>query len=89
MSSANQPIPPASFPFLVQSLAAQTMTALGQIENPMTKKKEVQPEIAKHLIDTLAVLSEKTKGNLTSEESGMLEAVTHELRMVFLSVSKK
>jgi hypothetical protein len=87
MSNANQ-IPPASFPMLVSTLGAQAMTALGQIENPLTKKKEVNLELAKHVIDTLEILSAKTKGNLSSEETAMLEAVTHELRMAYLAAKK-
>src|SRR5262249_42098154 len=62
-------IPPASFSFLVSTLGAQAAVALGMAPNPMTNKTEVQPELGKHAIDTLAILLEKTKGNLTSEET--------------------
>jgi len=81
-------IPPASFPMLVSTLGAQAMTALGQIENPLTKKREVHLDLAKHVIDTLDILKDKTKGNLTSDESAMLEAVAHELRMAYLAAKK-
>lgn len=85
---SDQQIPPASFPFLVTQLGAQAMTALGQLENPLSKKKEVNLDLAKHMIDTLDILAEKTKGNLSEQEKGMLEAITHELRMVYLAAKK-
>ena len=81
-------IPPASFSFLVTTLAAQGAVALGMAPNPLTNKTEAQPEMGKHLIDTLGILQEKTKGNLTSEESQLLEAVLHQLRMAYLQVKK-
>jgi hypothetical protein len=85
---ANQKLPPPSFGLLVASFAAQASVALGQIPNPMTDKSEVNLELAKHAIDTLAILEEKTKGNLTAEEAGMLEGVLHQMRMSYLEASK-
>ena len=82
-------IPPASFGFLISTLAAQAMTSLGKSPNPITKQNEVNLDLAKHFIDTLAVLETKTKGNLTKEEAAVLEAVLHELRMTFMAVNKK
>lgn len=89
MTQPSQKIPPASFPMLVTTLAAQAATALGQMENPLTKKKEVNLDLAKHMIDTIDILVAKTKGNLTSEEDAMLTAVLHELRMSYLAAGKK
>ena len=82
--------PPASFSVLVTTLATQVMVTLGQFPSP-EGKEEVKPEptIARHLIDTLAVLEEKTKGNLTDEESEMLTQVLHELRMLYVATEKK
>jgi len=81
-------IPPASFSFLVSTLGAQAAVALGMAPNPLTNKTEVQPELGKHAIDTLGILEEKTKGNLTGEESQLLEAVLHQLRMAYLQIKK-
>lgn len=81
-------IPPASFSFLVTTLGAQGVVALGMAPNPQTNKTETQPELGKHLIDTLGILQEKTKGNLTTEETQLLEAVLHQLRMAYLQVKK-
>ena len=71
------------------SLAEQAMAALGQIPDPLENKPVVRLELARHHIDTLGVLEEKTKGNLTDEEHEMLETVLHQLRMVFLNFEKQ
>jgi hypothetical protein len=88
-SEASGPIPPASFPMLVTSLATQAAIELGQIPNPVDEKSTVRPELAKHHIDMLGVLEEKTSGNLTTEEAKMLTGVLHDLRMMFVAVSKQ
>ena len=51
----------------------------------MTKKADVQLDQAKHSIDLLTVLQQKTEGNRTPEESGELEAALHELRMAYVT----
>lgn len=78
-------IPPASFIMLVTTLATQAAAALGQIPEPTTGKPVVNKRLAKHLIDTLAILDEKTQGNLTTEESQLLGAALHELRFAFVN----
>jgi hypothetical protein len=87
-SEAQAPLPPASFSFLVTSLATQAVAAMGQIPGA-DGKPVVQLEHAKHFVDTLGVLDEKTKGNLTPDESAMLTNVLHELRLLFVSVGKQ
>ena len=87
MSAENQ-LPPPSFSFLVATQAAQISTLLGQVPNPMTGKTEVRLDMAKHFIDTLAILQEKTKGNLTVEETQLLEAVLHQARLGYLEAAK-
>ena len=82
-------LPPASFGLLVSTLFTQTMAALGQMPDPVERKAIVRLDYAKHHVDTLAVLQEKTKGNLTSEEEQMLEDVLHQLRMLYISVQSQ
>ncbi len=77
-------LPPATFPILVTTFATQAMTALGQLPDPIEGKPVVRKELAKFQIDMLGVLEEKTKGNLSSEESTMLTDVLHQLRMAFV-----
>lgn len=79
-------LPPASFPMLVSTLVTQALVALGQIPDPFSGKPELQLPVAGHFIDTLAILEQKTKGNLTPDESAMLTDVLHQLRMAFIAV---
>lgn len=82
---AAQQIPPATFTTLISMLAAQASVALGRYPNPATGKPEKNLPLAKHFIDTLILLGEKTSGNLTADESHLLTAATHDLRMAFLA----
>ncbi|MCC9642587.1 DUF1844 domain-containing protein [Rhodopirellula sp. JC740] len=83
-SSASH-LPPASFEVLVSMLFTQGMSALGQIPMPGQDEPQVDKPMAKHSIDTLEVLSEKTQGNLSDTESKMLAEATHALRMAYVS----
>ena len=83
---AEMPIPEASFSLLVTTLATQAMVALGQVPLPEDEQIPVNLDFAKHCIDTLDVLAEKTKGNLTPEEANLLERLLHESRMLFIHV---
>lgn len=79
-------IPPqADFNLFITSLSIQTAIALGQVPNPISNKKEEDLAQAKFLIDTLGMLKEKTKGNLNTDESGLLENLLYELRMQYVS----
>lgn len=78
-------IPPATFATLLNTLAMQAMGQLGVLPDPMTGKPTVNKPIAKHIIDTVAMLEEKTKGNLDEEESQMLKELLHQMRMIFVS----
>lgn len=78
-------VPPASFSVLVSMLFTQAMAALGQIPDPDTGKPTVDRMFAKHYIDTLGMLEEKTQGNLSPEEAAMLSEALHALRMTFVS----
>ena len=82
-------LPPASFAFLVSTMVAQTMAAMGQLPDPVSGKPEIRLKFAKHHIDMLAVLLEKTQGNLASEESQMLEDSLHQLRMMFVQLESQ
>lgn len=84
---AEMPLPPASFSVLITSLATQALAMLGQI--PLQDGKPIlRLDHAKHHIDTLAILEEKTKGNLEAGEMVMLNNVLHDLRMAYVEASK-
>jgi len=78
--------PPANLTFLISSLYLQGAMALGILANPETGKPEVQFDRAKHAIDLLTMLEEKTQGNRTPEESLELETALHELRLAYVAV---
>lgn len=83
-------IPPEpDFSFFVTTLSLQASIDLGEVPNPVTNKKEENLVQAKFLIDTLGMLKEKTKGNLTPEEASFLENILYELRMQYISKSNK
>lgn len=89
MSASTGPVPPASLTTLVSTLATQSLHAMGMIEIPGAPKSEANLEIAKHLIDTISVLQEKTQGNVTPDEARLLEDALHQLRMAFVQAQKK
>jgi hypothetical protein len=77
-------MPPASLVFLCTTLATQTMIALGQVPNPITGKTDLRIKQAKHYIDTLGMLEEKTAGNRTPDESALFSDLLHQLRMAYV-----
>lgn len=83
------PLPPPTLELLVSSLGMQAMISMGLMPNPMTGKPEVELDQAKHLIDTIAMLEEKTEGNRTPQETAILNNLLHELRMGYLAVRQK
>jgi hypothetical protein len=83
------PLPPASFSFLVLSLRAQAEMQLGLMQFGEEKGAEPDLPLARHSIDLLGILFEKTKGNLTLEENRLLENSLTELRFRFVQVSEK
>jgi len=79
-----------SFLHLVNMLAMNALLALGAM--PSTEKDEKKPEkdlqAAKFAIDMLGILEEKTKSNLTSNETHALSSTLYQLRMLFVEASK-
>ena len=88
-SSEEHPMPPASFTVLLSTLATQAMVGLGMFPDPSTGKPTVNRSLAKHFIDTIAMLEEKTKGNLSNEEESQIRDSLHQLRMVYLSTENQ
>ena len=87
-SSFDYPIPPANFLFLVESILMQTQMHLGLLHlNQEDKDNQPNLPMARHSIDMLAMIQEKTRGNLTVEEQRLLENGLTELRFRFVQVS--
>ena len=81
-------LPPPSISLLVTMLATQAMAALGVLRDPHGGEPQAEPEVAKHFIDLLGVLEDKTKGNLSREESSLISQTLHELRMMFVTLGR-
>jgi hypothetical protein len=84
---SNMPLPPASFTFLVLSLRTQVEMQLGLLQFGEEEKREPDLTVARHTIDMLGMLLEKTKGNLDMDEHRLLENSLTELRFRFVQVS--
>ncbi len=89
--STGFPIPPANFLFLVESILMQAQMQLGLLNLGENDEKDEQSEpnlpLARHSIDLLGMLQEKTRGNLSVEEQRLLENGLTELRFRFVQVS--
>lgn len=81
-------LPPADFTMLVTMFSTQAMVSLGAIPSPDTGQPEQNLILAKHFIDLLGVLQDKTRRNLTGHESNLLENSLHELRLAYIELSK-
>jgi Domain of unknown function (DUF1844) len=90
MSDQDYPLPPASFEFLVLSLRTQTEMHLGLLYSG-EEKDQPEPDfrIARHSIDLLAMLQEKTRGNITLEEQRLIENSLTELRFRFVQAMEQ
>jgi hypothetical protein len=88
-ASADPAMPPASFEMLVTTLATEALVAMGQVPHPLTGKAELRRNQAQYLIDTLDVLRQKSKGNLTPAEQELIDSVLHQVRMVFIAVANQ
>lgn len=82
-------LPKGDFASLVSMLATQAYYALGLIGNPNDPKKpEPNLEMARYIIDVLNTLEEKTKGNLTAEETSFFQSTLTQLRMIFVKMTE-
>ncbi len=78
---------PASFVSLIMSLASNAAASLGMMPHPVTGETGVDLKTAKHWIDMLGMLEQKTRGNLDAQEAQMIEGLLADLRMQYVSFS--
>ncbi len=81
------PLPPPSFTFIVLSLRAQAQMQLGLMHFGEEEKPEPDLRMARHTIDLMSILLDKTKGNLELDEQRLLENSLTELRFRFVQVT--
>jgi hypothetical protein len=77
-----------TFTIFLNSLILQAMVYLGKLESPVTGKPQINLEQARFMIDTLVIVKEKTKGNLTPDEEKLLEEALFSLRMLYIDADK-
>jgi hypothetical protein len=76
---------PASFLSLIMSLASNAAASLGMMPHPVTGETGVDLKTAKHWIDVLGMLEQKTRGNLDPQEAQVIESLLADLRMQYVS----
>jgi len=79
----------AHFINLVRNLAATAAANLGEMPNPFTGQVEMDLDGARQVIDLLQALQVKTRGNLTPDESRLLESLLYDLKMAVVNNQKK
>lgn len=76
-------------PYLAEMFRFQAWISLGKIANPMSQKVERNLDAAREAIDLLSELETKTQGNLSDDESTMLQGVLTDLRLNFVEEQKR
>jgi Domain of unknown function (DUF1844) len=79
---------PASFVNFLSTLASQAAAALGALPHPATGQRSVDLETSKYWIDVLAMLREKTKGNLHKQEAQLFNGLLSDLQMQFVALNR-
>jgi len=84
----NVTLPPASFTSLVILLSTNALGYMAELEKAETRKKRLLRMLARHTIDTIRVLDEKTKGNLERDEKDMIDHVLADLQLQYIKFSE-
>jgi hypothetical protein len=88
--AAPKAAPPAiDFHTFVLSLGSSALLHLGELERPGAGAAEKDLPMAKHTIDILAMLQEKTRGNLTPEEAKLIESLVYDLKLRYVEALAK
>ncbi len=82
-------MPEVTFMAFIMSLNTSALFHLGEIADPVSGEKVVDFSLARHAIDTLVLLQEKTKGNLDDDEAKMLEDVLYDAKLRFVQTVKR
>ena len=79
---------PASFVNFLSTLVTNAAASLGAMPHPVTGQKSVDLDTGKYWIDVLAMLRDKTDGNLNSQEQKLLESILGDLQMQYLALTR-
>jgi len=88
-ASRAEQVASAHFKNLVLNLATTAAANLGEMPSPFTQKTEIDIEGARQVIDLLQALHLKTRGNLTAEETSLLDSLLYDLQMKYVSLQTK
>ncbi len=86
---AQEVLPEINFSTFVISLSTQVLMHLGEMASPLSGKVEPDVPVAKQMIDILAMLKDKTRGNLSANEDQLMKDVLFDLRMKYVEAVKK
>jgi len=89
MAEQEHSLDPVDFSTHVLSLASSALIALGKLPAPDGRPHPVEVETARHLIDVLAMLEHKTKGNLDEAETKLLASLVYDLRVAYVDAQPK
>lgn len=81
-------LPPVDFHTFILSLGSSALLHLGELEHPDAGGSRKDLALAKHTIDILAMLDEKTKGNLSPPEEKLMESLLYDLRLRYVEATK-
>ena len=82
------PLPEVNFNSLIFSLSSSALLHLGEIPDPQTQSKKEDLQLAKHSIDIIAMLRDKTNGNLNEEEQKFIDNILADLRIRYVKAIK-
>lgn len=82
-------MPEVTFSTFVMSLNTSVLFHLGELVDPESGQKMVNIDLARHAIDTLVILEQKTKGNLTVDEADLMKNILYDVKMRFVNAVKK
>ncbi len=82
-------MPEVTFSAFIMSLHTSALFHMGELADPVSGEKVVDFALARHAIDTLVMLEEKTGGNLDTDEAEMLKNILYELKMHFVKIVKE
>jgi hypothetical protein len=88
VEAASGPFPPLDFHTFIISLGSSALLHLGELDPPDGSPVEVDLPLAQHTIDVIAMLQEKTRGNLTEPEAELVESLLFDLRLRYVERSK-
>lgn len=87
--TAQEPLPGINFSTFIISLSTQALMHLGEITNPISGQIDPDVPAAKQMIDMLAMIREKTSGNLNANEDRLMQDILFDLRMKYVEAVKK